>query len=65
MLKKNQYGLQYRENESMSWMFVFCHKCGKIIVTPDHKNAIIGDDHSLNYFRNMFANYEFRISKFY
>lgn len=63
MLKSNQFALQYRQSDNDNWEYVFCHISGRIISTKDHSVAIIGDNHSLNYFNTMFANYQFRLSK--
>lgn len=61
MLRSNQKALKVLIDNH--YQYVFCHNSGKICTTNEKRNAIIGDEHSLNYFQEKFANNEFIIEK--
>ena len=60
-LKSNQKALQVKIHGK--WEYVFSRTEGKSdpVTTPNRRKAISGDQQSLKYFQNNFANHEFRI----
>jgi hypothetical protein len=55
----NKYKLQVLLNNN--WEYVFCHNDLTGIVTTKIRSKAI-DHHGLNYFRNKYGNYHFRIA---